>query len=245
MKRVLITGASSGIGRAVAIGYATLGWQVYAGGRSEERLTSLCACYPSIVPVIANVCVETEVAQVVDMLPALDLLILNAGSCEYIDDAKHFDGALFKRIIDTNLISVGYCLAHWLPKVKHGGQLALTSSSASFLALPRAQAYGASKAALSYLARTLSIDLAAADISVSLINPGFVETPLTNKNDFPMPGIVTTEHAAAMIIKGLKQRKHTINFPCIFIFVLSFLSLLPFSWWRAFAIRFLIRKTPA
>ena len=245
MKTVLITGASSGIGRAIAIGYARLGWQVYAGGRSEERLASLCACYSSIVPVVANVCVENEISYTVDMLPALDLLILNAGSCEYIDDAKHFDGALFKRIIDTNLVSVGYCLAHWLPKVKRGGQLALTSSSASFVPLPRAQAYGASKAALSYLAKTLSIDLAVDEISVSLINPGFVETPLTNKNDFPMPGIMTTEHAALMIIKGLEQRKHTINFPPFFTFVLSFLSLFPFSWWRAFAIRFLTRKTPS
>jgi len=179
---------------------------------------------------------------IAETLPALDMLILNAGNCEYINDPVHFDSALFKRVIDTNLISVGYCLEHWLPKVKKHGQLAFTSSSASFLPLSRAEAYGASKAALTYLAKTLSIDLAPHSIDVSVINPGFVKTPLTDKNDFDMPGMVNVEQAANAIIKGLDKRKHTINFPTTFTVILSLIASLPFSWWRAFSVKFLIRK---
>lgn len=242
MKTVLISGASSGIGAALALKYANEGWQVFAGGRNEQRLEKLCQVNTNIHLLVGDVVDESQVIRLAEQLPPLDMLILNAGSCEYIDNAIKFDAALFKRVIDTNLISVAYCLAHWLPKVKAHGQLALTSSSASFLPLPRAQAYGASKAALTYLARTMSIDLAPHHIDVSVINPGFVKTPLTDKNDFDMPGMVNTEQAAQAIIKGLAKRKHTINFPSTFTVILSTIALLPFSWWRSFAVRYLIRK---
>lgn len=242
MKTVLISGASSGIGEALAINFANDGWMVFAGGRNQQRLDALCQAHSNIQSLVGDVVDESQVITLAEQLPPLDMLILNAGSCEYINDPMQFDAALFKRVIDTNLISVAYCLAHWLPKVKEHGQLALTSSSASFLPLPRAQAYGASKAALTYLANTLSIDLAPHHIDVSVINPGFVKTPLTDRNDFSMPGIVTTEHAAKTIVKGLAKRKHTINFPTTFTIILSLISLLPFSWWRAFAVRFLIKK---
>lgn len=242
MNTVMITGASSGIGEALAIHYAHSGWKVYAGGRNKERLNGLCQANSNIQALIGDVVDEAQVAAMAKQLPPLDLLILNAGNCEYIDDPIGFDAELFKRVINVNLISVGYCLAHYLPKVKLHGQLAFTSSSASFLPLPRAQAYGASKAALTYLAQTMSIDLAPHHIDVSVINPGFVQTPLTDKNDFDMPGMVSTEQAVVAIVKGLEKRKHSINFPWVFTAVLSFLAQLPFGVWRAFAVRFLTRK---
>jgi len=242
MKTVLISGASSGIGEALAINYANLGWRVFAGGRNKERLDQLCEKNDNIQLFVCDVVDQAQVIDTAKTLPLLDMLILNAGSCEYINNPKAFDAALFKRVIDTNLISVAYCLEHWLPKLKEHGQLAFTSSSASFLPLSRAEAYGASKAALTYLAKTLSIDLAPHNIDVSVINPGFVKTPLTDKNDFDMPGMVDTEQAAKAIIKGLDKRKHTINFPTTFTIVLSLIASLPFSWWRAFSVRFLIRK---
>lgn len=242
MKTVLISGASSGIGEALAINFATRGWRVFAGGRNLERLEILCQKNTNINALVCDVVEQSQVMDIAETLPALDMLILNAGNCEYINDPVHFDSALFKRVIDTNLISVGYCLEHWLPKVKKHGQLAFTSSSASFLPLSRAEAYGASKAALTYLAKTLSIDLAPHSIDVSVINPGFVKTPLTDKNDFDMPGMVNVEQAANAIIKGLDKRKHTINFPTTFTVILSLIASLPFSWWRAFSVKFLIRK---
>ena len=242
MKTVLISGASSGIGEALALTLASNGWKVFAGGRNEERLNDLCQKNTNIEAIIGDVVDESQVINMAQRLPALDMLILNAGSCEYINEPMAFDAALFKRVIDTNLVSVAYCLEHWLPKVKKYGQLAFTSSSASFLPLPRAQAYGASKAALTYLAQTMSIDLAPHHIDVTVINPGFVKTPLTDKNDFDMPGMVNVTQAAQAIIKGLDKRKHIINFPTTFTVILSLIASLPFSWWRTFAVRFLIRK---
>lgn len=242
MKTVLISGASSGIGEALALTLASNGWKVFAGGRNEERLNQLCQKNTNIEAIVGDVVDESQVIAMAQRLPALDMLILNAGSCEYINEPMAFDAALFKRVIDTNLVSVAYCLEHWLPKVKEYGQLAFTSSSASFLPLPRAQAYGASKSALTYLAQTMSIDLAPHHIDVSVINPGFVKTPLTDKNDFDMPGMVNVTQAAQAIIKGLDKRKHIINFPTTFTVILSLIASLPFSWWRTFAVRFLIRK---
>ena len=104
------------------------------------------------------------------------------------------------------------------------------------LPLTRAEAYGASKSALDYLARTLAIDLAPQNIDVSLIRPGFVDTPLTQKNTFKMPGIISVEQAATLISKGLQQRKLEINFPRSFFYVLKALSLLPNILWRRIAI---------
>ncbi|MGY2498603.1 SDR family NAD(P)-dependent oxidoreductase, partial [Klebsiella pneumoniae] len=114
-------------------------------------------------------------------LPPLDLLILNAGNCEYMDVADGFDGELFARVIETNLIATGHALAAFLPLLGEGARLAIVSSSVSWLPLPRAEAYGASKAALDYLAATLRLDLKARGIAVTLIRPGFVQTPLTAK----------------------------------------------------------------
>ncbi|MGO1189692.1 MULTISPECIES: SDR family NAD(P)-dependent oxidoreductase [Vibrio] len=234
---VLITGASSGIGRSLALVYAQAGYQVFAGGRSQERLSEICSQHSNIETLICDL-TEPEALKAASInLPNLDVLILNAGTCEYIDDAKQFDGELFARVINANLTSVGYCLDAWLPLVKSGGNLAITSSSAAFLPLPRAEAYGASKAALTYLARTLSIDLKPNNIHVSVIHPGFVKTPLTDKNSFPMPFLTSTEEAAQAIFKGIKLNKSDIHFPRIFTWLLKTLSLLPFPCWKILASR--------
>lgn len=234
MKTVLISGASSGIGEALAINLASRGWRVLAGGRNIERLQKLCQQNSNIKTLVCDVTEQSQVSNIAETLPALDMLILNAGNCEYINDPVHFDSALFKRVIDTNLISVGYCLEYWLPKVNVHGQLAFTSSSASFLPLPRAEAYGASKAALTYLAKTLSIDLAPHHIDVSVINPGFVKTPLTDKNDFAMPFLLTSEEAAKRIFNGVALRKAYFSFPKRFTYTLKLMRLLPNVIWQKY-----------
>ena len=234
---ILITGASSGIGRALALHYANAGYQVWAGGRSMDKLQQLCNTHQNIIPLLCDLTDFDAVKANASQLPALDILLLNAGTCEYIDDAKQFDGALFHRVISANLIAIGYCLEAWLPLVKQGGKLALTSSSASFLPLPRAEAYGASKAAVSYLARTLSIDLKKDDIHVSVIHPGFVKTPLTDKNDFSMPFLTSPEKAADIIFKGIDNHKNEIHFPKVFTWLLKAFALLPFPLWKLFAVR--------
>jgi len=230
-KTLLLTGATSGIGEALCAKYVALGWHVIACGRNQEKLT-LLATDERVLTLQLDLNDAQQVAHMFESLPDLDLVILNAGSCEYIDDAKQFDGALFERVIKTNLISVGYCLQALLPKVVSGGQLALVGSSASFLPFTRAQAYGASKAGIAYLASSLAIDLKPANISVSLIRPGFVKTPLTDKNDFNMPMSISSEQAANYIVNGLNKRQFDIHFPKKFTFILKAIACLPDVLWR-------------
>ena len=124
-----------------------------------------------------------------------------------------------------------------LKNLRPHGNLAFTSSSAAFLPLTRTQAYGASKAGLNYLAKSLSIDLKPHDINVSVINPGFVRTPLTDKNTFTMPGIISSELAANSIIAGIDKNKSEINIPFFFTFVMKLFSLFPFYIWQKLALR--------
>lgn len=231
MKRVLITGASSGIGRQLAIDYAADGWFVLACGRSTSKLASINQTN------IETICFDT--AQKVSVLTAcnslekLDLVILNAGTCEYIDDVIHFDSDLFERVIQTNLIGTAYCLEALIDKIKPGGQLALMSSSATRLPFSRAQAYGASKAGIDYLAESLAVDLKPHRIDVSLIHPCFVDTPLTRQNNFAMPGQINVQQASQYIQKGLAKRKAMIAFTPLFIAMLNILKLMPRGLWQS------------
>ncbi len=239
MKRVLITGASSGIGAQLARDYLTDGWQVFGCGRRAEKLAQIKA----LVPLAFDI---TDRDQVIDAAcqieNPLDLIILNAGDCSYIDQPWQFDDLLFERIIRINLIGVGYCLHAFLPLLAPNGRLALMGSSAAYLPLPRAEAYGCSKAAIRYLAKTLDITLANTpqqqQIGVSLICPGFVKTPLTDKNDFPMPMLIDVQQASKRIRQGLARGQQEIHFPRRFTLIMKLLALLPDGLWRT-----LIRKT--
>lgn len=228
---VLITGASSGIGLALAMLYVEKGYMVFACGRNEQRLNAISGVVPLAFDINDKAQIQTAAQTLSDKLVAsnakLQLVILNAGSCEYIENPLRFDGALFERVIQTNVISMGYCLEHFLPLVTTNGRVALMSSSATYLPFPKAEAYGASKAAVSYLASSLRLDLKAIGIGVSVICPGFVKTPLTDKNDFAMPMQITADKAAMTIFKELKKAKDEIHFPKRFTFLLKGLSLLP------------------
>ncbi|GIU12149.1 MULTISPECIES: SDR family NAD(P)-dependent oxidoreductase [unclassified Shewanella] len=230
---VLITGASSGIGMQLAKDYQAEGWQVFACGRNQHALSQLKGAELLVFDITNNDEVKVQAAIVKSKLSApLDLVILNAGSCEYINDAVNFDGELFERVIRTNLIAMGYCLAAFTPLIAKGGRLALMGSSAVYLPFPRAEAYGASKAAVQYLASSLAIDLKPHDIGVSVICPGFVKTPLTDKNDFSMPMQQTSEQASIAIRKGLHKGVREIHFPKRFTLLLKFISLLPRGIWE-------------
>ncbi|MBR8843597.1 MULTISPECIES: SDR family NAD(P)-dependent oxidoreductase [Pseudoalteromonas] len=234
MSNILITGATSGIGKGLTEFYAKQSHQVTACGRNQEVLDKL----ESSVGAKSKAFDLTNREEIEDNfkdIDDLDLVILNAGGCEYIDNPNQFDGYLFERVMHINVISIGHCLDVLLPKMKTGGQLCIVSSSSAFLPLPRAEAYGASKAAVSYLARTLTATLK--DIDVTLVHPGFVETPLTDKNDFPMPFIVSVDEAVGYISKGIEKRSKEIHFPKRFTLFLKLLRLLPFSLWLPLAKR--------
>ncbi|HDY90822.1 SDR family NAD(P)-dependent oxidoreductase [Pseudoalteromonas sp. AS84] len=228
----LITGATSGIGEQLAIKYAQLGDTVIACGRNSEKLAEL-AKYDNIQACKFDATNLHDIKESTIGFPHFDRVILNAGNCEYIDDARNFDSALFERVINVNLLSMGYCLEALLPKINSGGQLVLVSSSVTYLALPRSEAYGASKAGVSYLAKSLAVDLD--DVDVTLVHPGFVKTPLTNKNDFPMPMAVTAEKAADYMIKGIHKRRKDVHFPYRFTLILKALRILPLPIWLKIA----------
>ena len=228
-RRVLITGASSGLGRQLALDYQQAGWQVWGCGRDAQRLDDLSQA--GITPLAFDGRDGAAMRDIAAQLPPLDLLILNAGTCEYMTLEDGFDGELFARVIETNLVATGLALAAFLPLLGRGARLAIVSSSVSWLPLPKAEAYGASKAALDYLAATLRLDLQPKGVGVTLIRPGFVQTPLTAKNDFPMPCLVAVTEASRTIRAGLAAGQHQIHFPRRFIWLLRLLGALPVGLW--------------
>ncbi len=229
---ILITGTTSGIGLKLAQDYLSAGHTVHCCGRNKPVLQDLVTAFGDRAkPIIFDVQNREDCLAFLTGLPELDLVILNAGTCEYID-ASNFDAASFERVIRINLIGLANCLEALIPKLTAGSSLSLMGSSSSYLPLPRAEAYGASKAAIEYLAKTLAITLGKEGIHVSYIAPGFVETPLTDLNDFPMPMRVNVEFASRRIRQGLEQRQSEIHFPKLFTGLMKTLSLLPFGWQR-------------
>lgn len=235
MKHVLITGASSGIGQQLALDYARNGWDVLACGRDEQRLHALAAAFPTIRTATFDITNLEDTQQALNGVTA-DLVILSAGTCEYLDHGV-VEADKVRRVLTTNVMGPVNCLSVLLPQLANGSHLALIGSTASLVPLPRAEAYGASKAALAYFARSLSLDLQARNITVSLILPGFVDTPLTARNDFPMPMLISVAQASEAIRRGLEKKKREIAFPLRFALLLKAISVLPQSWQRLLASR--------
>lgn len=234
-KTVLITGATSGIGAALFDHYSGHGFNVIACGRNTAQLANIAD--KAQLTCAFDMTQASEVAANTQEVGDIDILLLNAGNCRYIDDAQHFDGELFADVITTNLVSIGWLLKSLLPKVNEGGQVVLVSSSATILPFPRSEAYGASKAGMDYLANSLRLDLAAKNISVSLVHPGFIKTPLTDKNDFAMPFLLSSEEAAQRIAKGIAARKNYIHFPKRLTLILKLFAFLPASLWQTLILR--------
>lgn len=233
MKRIWLTGASSGIGAALAEQLLAQGHRLAVSARRDEPLKQLAQRWPGQVLVAPGDLGDADQvraigARIAAHWGALDQVILNAGTCEYLE-VRHFEAALIERVMRANLLSVAYCLETALPLLREGEQphLVAVGSSVTWLALPRAEAYGASKAALRYLCEALRLDLAAEGIDVTLVSPGFVDTPLTRQNDFPMPMRWPVEKVAHHIATRLARRPLEIAFPGAFIATLRLLSLFP------------------
>ncbi|MET1078340.1 MAG: SDR family NAD(P)-dependent oxidoreductase [Pseudomonas sp.] len=232
-RRIWLTGASSGIGAALAGELLEQGHRLALSARTSEPLEALAQLYPQQVLVVPGDLSDAEQVRAIgeaiaQRWGALDSVILNAGTCEYVE-VRQFEAALVERVVKANLLSAAYCVEAALPLLRLGQRphLAAVASSVTYLPLPRAEAYGASKAGLRYLFEALRIDLAAEGIEVTLISPGFVDTPLTQKNDFPMPLRWSAAKAARHIARRLDRRPLEIAFPGPFILGLRLLASLP------------------
>ncbi|WP_119419980.1 SDR family NAD(P)-dependent oxidoreductase [Desertibaculum subflavum] len=230
-----VTGASSGIGRAVALQLAREGWRVAASARGADALAGLAAeaprgtvaAYP--LDVTDGPALHAVVAEIERALGPIDRAVLNAGTHKPVT-ADRFSAAPFKALLQTNVIGTVHGLEALIPPMqgRGRGQIAVVASVAGWRGLPTAAAYGASKAALINMAEALRPELAALGIDLRLVNPGFVETPLTAKNRFPMPFLISAEAAADRICRGLDGSGFEISFPRRFTWVLKCLRILPY-----------------
>jgi short-subunit dehydrogenase len=236
-KKVLITGATSGIGEALVTQYSNENHTVIACGRNPEKLATLRQNIHTCETLQFDITNENQIKNAAAEVTQLDIIILNAGDCLYIDEVMQFDANAFATIINTNLTSLGYLVKSFLPKLSKGGQLVFISSIASRLPFPKAEAYGASKAGVDYFANSLRLDLKPYGINVSLVHPGFIKTPLTDKNDFPMPFMLTANDAATRIYQGVKAKKNYLHFPKRLSLVLTLFSLLPNAVWQSLMTR--------
>ncbi|MGB4075276.1 SDR family NAD(P)-dependent oxidoreductase [Pseudomonas sp.] len=232
-RRIWLTGASSGIGAALAEQLLQQGHRLALSARTVAPLEALAKRFPTQVLVLpGDLSDATQVraigSHIAEVWGALDCAILNAGTCEYVE-VSAFEAAMVERVMRANLFSASYCIEAALPLLLLGKQAQLVGvgSSVTYLPLPRAEAYGASKAAMRYLLETLRIDLHAEGIAVTLVSPGFVDTPLTQKNDFPMPMRWPVDKAARYIAERLHQQPFEISFPGAFIAILKLLGHLP------------------
>ncbi len=237
-----VTGASSGIGRDLALALAADGWRVAATARREQDLEALAGEAEGLPGAIhayaADVTDRAAMARVVEAIEQamgpLALVVLNAGI--YLPlEVPDFDAEIFEKSFSVNVMGTAYGLEPVIPRMisRAKGHIALVSSVTGYGGLPTSAAYGATKAALINMAEAMKIELDRHGVRVSVINPGFVETPAQDDNDFPKPFMISSEKAAALIIKGLKRQAFEITFPKIFTYQLKILKWLPRDWYIA------------
>ena len=244
-QRIWITGASSGIGYELAKQYLDRGERVAVSARSERKLVELRKRDPKeasandiassserclILPLDVTDYDGTRdtIEQIYQTWGGLDLAILNAGTYS-LRKEKEVSLEDFNYVFDVNLMGVVRALEFLLPRMREqgGGQIAITSSLSGYVGLPHAWPYAASKAALNSFCESLRPELQRDNIYLTVINPGFVTTPMTDKNDFPMPFIISVEEAARVIVRQLQDRRYEIRFPWRMVWVMRLLRLLP------------------
>ncbi len=230
----MITGASSGLGRALAIAYAKMGVNLFLCARNQQKLEevkNICeAMQAKVVVKSFDICdeklAEKFIAEIEEHHP-LDLIIANAGiSAGTAGGTESF--AQVKNIFETNLNGVLNIIHPAIEKMKNRkkGQIALISSLAGFRGLPSSPAYSASKAAVRVYAESLRGNLADFGIEVNAVCPGYIKTPMTDVNDFYMPFLMEVEKAAKIIKAGLEKNKSRLAFPFPLYFVVWLATLL-------------------
>ena len=231
---VWLVGASTGIGRATAERLHARGARVVVSARSEAALDSFVANHAGSDKLVLDAtdhdAVRDATARIVNTHGRIDLAVYCAGTYAAMR-ADGFDLDVAKRHVDVNYVGALNLLDAVLPQLRRqrGGHFSLVASVAGYRGLPQALAYGPTKAAMINLAEILYMDLQPQGIAVSVVNPGFVETPLTAGNEFHMPALMTPADAAKEIVRGWERGEFEIHFPKRFTMWLKGLRHLPYG----------------
>ncbi len=233
-KKIWITGASSGIGKALAEKFANEGWKVAISARRKEILDAM-AVHENIFSFPLDVTKESQVNEVFSKIKqdfgSIDLCVFSSGTYDPKLE-KEINIKQNKFIMDTNYFGVLNCIksVEKYFKNRREGHISVVSSIAAYRGLPNSSGYGPSKAALTNLSESIYFDFKKFNVRVSLVSPGFIKTPLTDKNEFPMPFIKSPQYAAEKMYLGLvKKNSFEVTFPKELTLILKFLRILPYK----------------
>ena len=233
MKKIWITGASSGIGKALALKFAQEGWQVAASARRESLLNEISELNKNISPFPLDVTDKEKCKEVFEEIKNkyqnLDICFFSTGTWDPKKE-KNIDIEQMESVMKINFFGTLNCIktVENYFKDKKSGHISIVSSVAGYRGLPNSTGYGASKAALINLAESLYFDFGRHNVRISLVSPGFIKTPMTDKNQFRMPFLKTPEFAADKIYNGLVNgSSFEIDFPKELTLILKLLKILP------------------
>ena len=233
MKNIWITGASSGIGRALALKFAKKGWQVAASARRENLLNEISELNKNISPFPLDVTNKERCKEIFEEIKNkyqnIDICFFSTGTWDPKKE-KNIDVEQIENVMKVNFFGTLNCIkaVEQYFKNKKSGHISIVSSIAGYRGLPNSTGYGASKAALSNLTESLYFDFGRHNVRISLISPGFIKTPMTDKNEFRMPFLKTPEFAADKIYNGLVNgSSFEIDFPKELTLILKLLNILP------------------
>ena len=232
-KTIWITGGSTGIGKALAIKFANEGWNVAISARRENLLKEISEKYENIFSFPLDVTDKSKCKEVFgnikNKFDNIDICFFSTGTWDPKKE-KDIDLEQMEEVFKINFFgtvnSIKAVEKHF--KEKNDGIISIVSSIAGYRGLPNSTGYGPSKSALNNLAESLYFDFGRSNVRVCLVSPGFIKTPMTDKNDFKMPFLKTPEYAAEKIYDGLiKKNSFEIHFPKSLTIILKILSFLP------------------
>ena len=234
-KTIWITGGSTGIGKALAIRFANEGWNVAVSARRENLLKELSDRYENISPFPLDVTDKENCKnifnQVKEKFGEIDICFFSTGTWDPKKE-KDIDVEQIENVFKINFFGTVNSIkaVEEYYKNRNEGTIAIVSSIAGYRGLPNSTGYGPSKSALNNLAESLYFDFGRHNVRVCLVSPGFIKTPMTDKNDFKMPFLKTPEFAADKIYDGLVNKKSfEIHFPKELTLTLKFFSILPYK----------------
>ena len=234
-KTIWITGGSTGIGKALAIKFANKGWNVAISARRENLLQEISNNHENIhgfpVDVTDKIKCKQTFEQIRNKFENIDICFFSTGTWDPKKE-KDIDVEQIENVFKVNffgtLNSIKAVEEYF--KNRKMGTITIVSSIAGYRGLPNSTGYGPSKSALNNLAESLYFDFKRSNVRVCLVSPGFIKTPMTDKNDFKMPFLKTTDYAAEKIYDGLVNKNiFEIHFPKSLTLILKILSFLPSS----------------